>query len=298
MIDFKKLAKAGVHFGHQTSRWSPKMAPYIWGHRSGIHLIDISKTAQQLEQAANFLESIAAEGKQILWVGTKKAAQDAIFAAGESVSMPTVIHRWIGGTLTNYSQVKKSITRLLHLEDILDKSVEFSYKKKELNTFNKMAQRLEHSIGGIRKLRWPVGAIVVVDVRKEQTALREAAVMGIPVVALVDTNADPSMVDYVIPGNDDSPKSVRLITDYLAEAVRRGLEKKTADVVEEPTIQEKSLVEVVQEDSSEEKADALANKKKVGLKGPIKKATSKPKMMKRPVSPKTVEDDADNSDEE
>lgn len=242
MIDFKTLAKAGVHFGHQTARWNPKMAPYIWGQRSGIYLIDVSKTASQLEKAAQFLESIAAQGKQILWVGTKKPAQPTINKVGTKLNMPFVTHRWIGGTLTNNSQVRKSITRLLHFEDILAKSAEFSYTKKELGTFNKIAERLIKNVGGVRTLRWPVGAVVLVDVRKEQTALREAAAMGIPVVALVDTNGDPSLVNYVIPGNDDSPKSIELIIDYLGQAAEKGIA-----VAAQQKLQKEEAVEEVQE---------------------------------------------------
>jgi small subunit ribosomal protein S2 len=231
MIDFKKLAKAGVHFGHQTARWNPKMASYIWGHRSGIHLIDVSKTASQMEKAGKFLESVAAEGKQILWVGTKKPAQNAVSQAGVA-KMPFVTHRWIGGTLTNNSQVRKSITRLLHYEDILDKSSQFHYNKKELGVFQKIAQRLQQNVGGIRTLRWPVGAVVLVDVRKEQTALREAVAMGIPVVAMVDTNGDPSLVNYVIPANDDSPKAIQVVMEYLVEAAQKGLQSAAAKKVQ------------------------------------------------------------------
>jgi small subunit ribosomal protein S2 len=223
MIDFKELAKAGVHFGHQTSRWNPKMAPYIWGSRSGIHLIDVSKTASQMEKAAKFLEEIAAQGKQILWVGTKKQAQGAVKDAAE-IKMPMVTHRWIGGTLTNNSQVRKSITRMLHFEDILDKSEQTQYKKKELGTFKKIVDRLQQNVGGIKTLRWPVGAVVIVDVRKEQTALKEAVVMGVPVVALVDTNSDPSFVTFPIPANDDSPKAIKVVVDYLIAAVKKGLD--------------------------------------------------------------------------
>lgn len=222
MIDFKELAKAGVHFGHQTSRWNPRMAPYIWGSKNGIHLIDISKTAFALEHAAQFLQQMAAEGKQILWVGTKKSAQGAIEQAGVTTAMPFVTHRWIGGTLTNNSQVKKSITRLLHLEDVIKKSAQFPYSKKELVMVHKAAERLGNNVGGIRSLRWPVGAVVLVDVRKESTALKEAVSKGIPVVALVDTNCDPSAVNHVIPGNDDSPKSIALVLSYLAAAAHKG----------------------------------------------------------------------------
>lgn len=231
MVDFRKLVEHGVHFGHQTSRWNPRMQPYIWGHRNGIHLIDVSKTAFQLEKAAKFLHDIAAEGKTILLVGTKKAAQNTIENAGKRLNMPFVRSRWVGGTLTNYSQVKKSVTRLLHFEDVLAKSAEQShYTKKELNTYLKLTQRLEKGVGGIRSLRMPLGAVVIVDVRKESTAVKEAQFAGIPVVAMVDTNCDPSGIDLVIPANDDAPRAIEFVINYLADAIEEGKKKRAADV--------------------------------------------------------------------
>lgn len=221
-LELSQLIKVGLHYGHQTARSNPRMAPYVWGHRAGVHLIDVSKTAHGLEKAAQFLESLAAHGKMILWVGTKKAAQKAIQNAGVELQQPAVVYRWIGGTLTNFTQVKKSVTKLLHLEDVIEKAELFPYTKKELNIFNKSAERLVKNIGGIRTLRWPVGAIVVIDVNKEHTAVREAAVSGVPVVALVDTNCDPSMVDWVIPGNDDSPNGIEFVVSHLVDAVKRG----------------------------------------------------------------------------
>ena len=220
---FESLIKSGIHWGHQKSRRNPKMEPYIWGSKNNVSLIDISKTASQLEKAAKFLESIAAQGKPILWVGTKKPAQEVIYAMATSLNMPYVTHRWIGGTLSNYSQVTKSRTKLLHYEDVLARSEKFPfYTKKELNVIQKAVERLKKNVGGIRSLTWPVGAIVLVDILKERSALREAARMGVPVVALVDTNSDPSMVDFVIPGNDDAPKAIKLVIDYLGQAVNKG----------------------------------------------------------------------------
>lgn len=225
MIEFKDLIKAGVHFGHRTSIWNPLMEPYIWGYKNKVHLIDVSKTAYQLEKAAKFLESVVGEGKTVLWVGTKKAAQETIKEVAERSSMPYVNHRWIGGTLSNYSQVKKSVTKLLHYKDVLTKdSSSAFYTKKELNSFKKVVERLEKNIGGILNLKWPLGAIVLVDLHKEAAALREANAMQIPVIALVDTNCDPTFVDYVIPGNDDAPRSIKLVFEYLEKAVERGLE--------------------------------------------------------------------------
>lgn len=223
MIDFRQLIKAGVHFGHQTSRWCPKMAPYIWGFKNDVHLIDVSKTASQMEKAAKFLESVVAEGKTVLWVGTKKPAQAIVQEAALASEMPFVNHRWIGGTLSNYSQVKKSLTKMLHYEDVLSKSDSNPhYTKKEFNVFGKIVGRLDKNVGGIRGMRWPIGALVLVDVSKERSALKEAVAMGIPVVALVDTNGDPSLVDYVIPGNDDAPRAIKEVIDYLSQAAQKG----------------------------------------------------------------------------
>ncbi len=220
---FESLIKSGIHWGHQKSRRNPKMDPYIWGSKNNVSLIDVSKTAHGLENAAKFLESIAASGQPILWVGTKKSAQDIVYSVATGLNMPYVTHRWIGGTCSNYSQVTKSRTKLLHYEDVLAKAEKFPhYTKKELNVIQKAIDRLEKNVGGIRSLTWPVGAIVLVDILKERSALREAARMGIPIIALVDTNADPSLVDYVIPGNDDAPRAVKLVIEYLGEAARKG----------------------------------------------------------------------------
>ncbi len=220
---FGELVKAGVHFGHQKSRWCPKMEQYIWGYKNKVHLIDVSKTAFQLDKSEKFLESVAAAGGTVVWVGTKKAASKTIQDIAVKLNQPYVNHRWLGGTLLNFSQVKKSLTRLLHYEDILVKSESNPfYTKKELNLYRKTADKLEKTVGGIRKLALPIGAIVVVDVSKEQSAVKEAVLMGIPVIGIVDTNSDPSLVDYVIPANDDSVQSIALILNYLADAVVRG----------------------------------------------------------------------------
>ena len=224
MIDFKELIKHGVHFGHQKKRWCPKLAPYIWGVQNNIHLIDVSKTAFQLEKAAQFLKTVASEGKKILWVGTKKAARDSVVKTATDLKMPYVCHRWIGGTLSNNSQVKKSVTNLLHKEDVLANVDKFPlYIKKEFNKIQKDVERLDKSVGGIKHLSWPVGAVVLVDVSKERSALKEAAAMGIPVIAIVDTNGDPSFVDIVIPANDDSPRALGLLIGRLAQATAEGL---------------------------------------------------------------------------
>lgn len=230
-IDLKKLIDAGVAFGHPSSNWSPRMAPYIWGRKNKIYLIDVSKTAYGIEKAGQALQKIAAAGKTIMLVGTKKPARAIIERCAQALDLPYVSHRWIGGTLTNFSQVKKSITKLLHYEDVLTKSDSEFYTKKERNVLQKKVHRLIANIGGIRSFRWPLGAIVIVDVRKEQAALREASMVGIPVIGIVDTNSDPSLIDYVIPANDDSPKSLNIIFDYLSEYIKAGKEAAAAQGV-------------------------------------------------------------------
>ncbi len=228
MIDFRQLIDVGLHFGHQKSRWCPKMEPYIWGHRGGVHLIDISKTAHALAKTAAFLETVVARGETILWVGTKKPAKEFIAQVGLATGMPYVDYRWVGGTITNFQQVKKAVTKLLHYDDILAKANRENspYTKKEIARIQKLADRLRRSIGGLKTLHMPIGAVVLIDVRKEQTALLEAVASNVPVVALVDTNSDPSMIDYVIPGNDDSAKGIEFVLTYLQEAVKKGVAKR------------------------------------------------------------------------
>ena len=285
MIDFKKLVKAGVHFGHQTSRWLPKMSPYIWGVKSNIHLIDVSKTAHQLEKSARFLQKVAGEGKQILWVGTKKAARVVIKDVATKLNMPYVNHRWVGGTLSNFAQVKKSVTRLLHYEDVLEKSEKYPhYTKKELSKVKKNVDRMQNVIGGIRKLAWPIGAIVLVDVNKEHSALKEAVKVGVPVVALVDTNSDPSLVDYVIPANDDAPHSIAILLEYLQAAVEKGKQAASAKKTEKTAKTGKEAAEDVavelaadEEETEEEKGTKKETKSKRVLAEakPVKKEAKK-----------------------
>lgn len=269
MIDFRQLIDAGLHFGHQKSRWCPKMKPFIWGHRGGIHLIDISKTAQALQKTASFLESIVAQGETILWVGTKKSAKDIVGQIGSELKMPYVNYRWVGGTITNFHQVKKAVTKLLHYEDILKKSKEDNsvYTKKELVRFQKMADRLRRSVGGLKDLTMPIGAIVVIDVKKEQTGLLEANVANVPVVGLVDSNSDPSGIDYVIPGNDDSAKGIKFVLEYLRDAVKKGLSKK-ADIAQQAkkTKELKSASKEVKEKKTAEKPKAAPKKEAATVK--------------------------------
>ncbi len=221
MINLKDLLKAGVHFGHKTSRWSPKMNPFIWGSKNKIHLINIAKTGFLLERSGKFLQKVASQGKCILFIGTKKAAQNPILEITTRLNYPYVTNRWIGGTLTNFDQVKKAITRLLHLRDVVKKPTEH-YKKKELSMIQKEIGRLEKNIGGILNLTYPPGAIIVVDAKKERSAIREAVNANIPIISMVDTNTDPANINFVIPANDDSPRSITFILEYLATMIESG----------------------------------------------------------------------------
>lgn len=222
MVDLKQLIDAGVHFGHRTSRWSPKMAGYIWGSRNGVHLIDISKTAFLLHKAGEKLFELASKGGQILLVGTKKSAKEIIKKAANELNMPCVVDRWIGGTLTNNEQVKKAVTRLLHLRDVMGKS-DIHLGKKEFSMLTKEVARLERNVGGIIDLAYPPAALVIIDAKKEYSGIREASYIGIPVIGLVDTNTDPEGVTCIIPGNDDSPRAVAFIVDYLKERIASGM---------------------------------------------------------------------------
>ena len=269
MIDFKDLLKAGVHFGHKTSFWNAKMRPYIWGSKNRVHLIDISKTAFLLEHTGKQLKEIAANGGSILWVGTKKAAQEPITKAAKSLNMPYVINRWIGGTLTNYTQIKKAITRYLHLQDIIKKS-DSHYTKKEKVMLQKQLDRLERNIGGIVDLAYPPAAVVIVDAKREHSALKEANGIKVPVAAIVDTNTDPEGINFIIPANDDSPKSISFIISYLVDCVAEG-QKLAKDK------KEKAKAAILAE-----KAKKIATKKDTS---PVKKATeiSKPKSITKKI---------------
>lgn len=277
-IDLKVLIKNGVQFGHQTSKWNPKMAPFIYGSRNKIHLIDVSKTAYQLEKAAKFLEQITSEGKPILLVGTKKAAQGAIDRLAKALGLSFVRTRWVGGTFSNPRQVRKSVTNLLHYKDIIAKSFEHSYLKKELNVIQKKADRLEKIVGGISHLPWPVGAVLIIDVKKEHVCVKEAIAAGIPIVAIVDTNSDPSGIDFVIPANDDAPRSVDLLMDYLGDAIKRG-QQTMADRPKAEIINVSESFDSVFGIGSEEEEDANKPKKRKAAPA-VKAAAPRAKVVK------------------
>ena len=220
VISMKQLLEAGVHFGHQTRRWNPKMAPYIFTERNGIYIIDLQKTVRKVEEAYNFIREVSAEGKDILFVGTKKQAQEAIQEEAIRSNMHFVNNRWLGGMLTNFKTIRTRIARLEKLQKMEEDGTFEVLPKKEVIKLKGEMEKLENNLGGIRNLDVNnIGAMFVVDPRKEKNAISEAKILGIPVVAIVDTNCDPEEVDYVIPGNDDAIRAVKLITAKLADGI-------------------------------------------------------------------------------
>ena len=223
VISMKQLLEAGVHFGHQTRRWNPKMAPYIFTERNGIYIIDLQKTVKKAEEAYNFIRQVSEEGKDILFVGTKKQAQEAIQEEAKRSNMHFVNNRWLGGMLTNFSTIKGRIRKLEQIEKMQEDGTFDVLPKKEVIKLKGEMEKLEKNLGGIRNLdASKVGAMFIVDPRKEKNAILEARILGIPVVAIVDTNCDPEEVDYVIPGNDDAIRAFKLITAKMAVAIMEG----------------------------------------------------------------------------
>ena len=222
-IAMKQLLEAGVHFGHQTSRWNPKMKPYIFGARNGIHIIDLQQTVSMFKDMENAVRNLAAAGGHILFVGTKKQAQDAIREEAERCGMFHVHNRWLGGTLTNFSTIRQSIERLRKLEEMEnDPRIAEALTKKEMLGLKREKEKLEQSLGGIKAMRKLPDAIFVVDPKQEEIAVKEARKLGIPVVAVLDTNCDPDMVDIKVPGNDDAIRAIRLFCAAIADAVLEG----------------------------------------------------------------------------
>lgn len=223
VISMKQLLEAGVHFGHQTRRWNPKMAPYIFTERNGIYIIDLQKTVKKVDEAYNFIKSISQEGKDVLFVGTKKQAQEAIANEAVRSGMHYVNNRWLGGMLTNFRTIKQRIKRLENLKQMEEDGTFEVLPKKEVIKLKHEEEKLEKNLGGIKNMDINnIGALFVVDPRKEKIAISEARILGIPVVAIVDTNCDPDEVDYVVPGNDDAIRAVKLIVSKMADAVIEG----------------------------------------------------------------------------
>ncbi len=224
VISMKQLLEAGVHFGHQTRRWNPKMDRYIFTERNGIYIIDLQKTVKKIDEAYNFLKELSASGQSVLFVGTKKQAQEAVKDEAIRSDNFYINQRWLGGTLTNFETIQKRITRLKSLEEMEAKGTFEILPKKEVILLKKEMERLEKFLGGIKDMKKLPGALFIVDPRKERIAVAEARKLKIPIVGIVDTNCDPDEIDYVIPGNDDAIRAVRLITEKMADAVIEGKE--------------------------------------------------------------------------
>jgi len=266
----KSLLEAGVHFGHQTRHWNPKMSPYIFGEKNGIYIINLQLTANALTEACDFLKKTASEGGYVLFVGTKKQAQEVIKTEAERCSMFWVNQRWLGGCLTNFQTIKKSVKRLNQLEKMKEDGLFDKLSKKEVSQLSKEMVKLRKNIGGVRKMERLPQAMVVIDSKAEDIAIKEANNLSIPVVALVDTNCDPDRIDYVVPGNDDAIKSVTFMTKVFADAVKEGRDEFLVGL-EKPA--------VVPEDSdkpqpgavSEEEVEKLITKEDVKLEEETKK---------------------------
>jgi small subunit ribosomal protein S2 len=226
-VDIKQLLEAGAHFGHKTSRWHPRMAQYIHSKRNGGHIIDLTKTVAGLEEALDFMAQTISDGKQILFVGTKRQAQDIIKAAAEEMGMPYVTERWLGGMLTNWNTIGGRIKELKDLEAKMESGeLANKYSKLEVQRFQEQIDHMNTLYGGIKNMTPRPGAVFVLDVTHDDNAVKEARKLGLPLVALVDTNADPTMVDHVIPCNDDAIKTIELIMDYVKQAVAAGSAKR------------------------------------------------------------------------
>ncbi len=253
VVAMKQLLEAGVHFGHQTRRWDPKMAEYIFQARNGIHIIDLQKTSKKLDEAYAFVKEQAEEGKTVLFVGTKKQAQECIKEAAEKCGMYYVDQRWLGGMLTNYNTIQGRIKRLEDLEKMQEDGTFEVLPKKEVILLKKEMEKLQKNLGGIKDMKEIPGVMFVVDPKKEHIAVLEAHKLGIPVVGLVDTNCNPEEVDYAIPGNDDAIRAVKLIADCIANSIIEGKQGVDSEVsTEAPVANEEASEEVKEEPSMEE----------------------------------------------
>ena len=249
----KQLLEAGVHFGHRTSRWNPKMAKYIFGRRYGIYIIDLEKAAQCLNKAREFLLDLASRGKDVIFVGTKKQAQDIIQQESERCSMYHVNVRWLGGLLTNFSTIRKSIQRLKDIEKMREDGTFKKLVKKEVASLEKEVALLKRNLSGIVQMENLPAAVVIVDTNKEMTAVKEARRLKIPIVAIIDTNSNPDIVDYPIPGNDDAIKSIRLIISLLADAVIEGRKRFLTYLASETKPAELNIATTITEEETRNK---------------------------------------------
>lgn len=243
----QQLLEAGVHFGHQRKKWNPKMSPYIFKEKNGIHLIDLNKTVEGLEAAATSLKEIAKSGRKIMFVATKKQAKEIVTEAAQQANMPYVTERWLGGLLTNFQTIRKSVKKMQHIEKMLEDGTLENVTKKERLILTRSKEKMEQVLGGISKMGRIPAAVFIVDISHEYIALAEATKLGLTTFAMVDTNSDPTTVDFAIPANDDATKSISIVTNYLVAAILEGLNERAQSKDGEEDKNE----EVTQEESSE-----------------------------------------------
>ncbi|PKM85170.1 MAG: 30S ribosomal protein S2 [Firmicutes bacterium HGW-Firmicutes-11] len=251
IISMKQLLEAGVHFGHQTRRWNPKMAPYIFTERNGIYIIDLQKTVKKIDEAYSFMKEITESGKPILFIGTKKQAQSAIADEAKRCGMFYVNERWLGGMLTNYKTISLRIKRLKEIREMETDGTFSALTKKEVLKLRAEGDRLEKFLGGIKDMKGMPGAIFVVDPKKEKIAVKEARILGIPIIGIVDTNCDPDDVDYIIPANDDAIRAVKLIAGRMADAVIEAKQGESFDEGPLTTAAEVASDDVVEDEETE-----------------------------------------------
>lgn len=251
IISMKQLLEAGVHFGHQTRRWNPKMKPYIFTERNGIYIIDLQKTVKKIEEAYEFVRQLAANGGKVLFVGTKKQAQDSVKEEATRSGMFYVNQRWLGGTLTNFKTIRKRINRLNEIEKMEEDGTFDVLPKKETINLMREKERLLKFLGGIREMDELPDAVFIIDPRKENIAVAEARKLNIPIVGIVDTNCDPDEIDYIIPANDDAIRAVRLLTSTIADAIIEGKQGMEEDTVKEEDAKQEETVETSQEEVTE-----------------------------------------------
>ena len=242
VISMKQLLEAGVHFGHQTRRWNPKMAEYIFTERNDIYIIDLQKTVKKVDEAYNFMREVAASGAPVLFVGTKKQAQESIQSEAERCDMFYVNHRWLGGMLTNFKTIQSRIAKLKQIDKMEAEGALEMLPKKEVIKLLKTREKLQNNLGGIAEMKRLPGALFVVDSRKEHIAIQEARALGIPIVAIVDTNCDPDEIDYVIPGNDDAIRAVKLIASKMADAIIEGRQGEQGVADEAEQVEEEARI--------------------------------------------------------
>ncbi len=257
VVSMKQLLEAGVHFGHQTRRWNPKMSKYIFTQRNGIHIIDLQKTVKKLDKAYSFVKGLAEEGKSILFVGTKKQAQESVKSEAIRSGSSYVNARWLGGMLTNFSTIRKRVNRLNQLRTMEKDGTFDLLPKKEVIKLRLEIEKLEKFLGGVKDMKELPGALFVVDPKKERIAVAEAKKLDIPVVAIVDTNCDPDVVDYVIPGNDDAIRAVKLICSAMASAIIEGKEGEVSSDIEEETVAgelEREILNAAEENAENEES--------------------------------------------